>query len=55
MYRFTYLLVKENFFKENVVYSDRRSLKVTVTDKIPVGNPAVRYNGELTNQNLNSV
>lgn len=39
-------------FKENVVFSDRRSVKVTVTDEISISNPASRYNGKLTNQNL---
>lgn len=39
-------------FKENVVFSDRRSVNVTVTDKISISNPASRYNGKLTNQNL---
>lgn len=43
---------EEKFSKRMLFHLDGRSVKVTAADKISVNNPAIQYNGELTNQNV---
>lgn len=44
---------EEKFSKRLMLFHlDERSVKVTAADKISVNNPAIQYNGELTNQNV---